>query len=179
MVNAESDPEGQARVAAFRSGLQQLGWAEGQSIRIDYHWGISEPGRAQTRVAEVVKLAPDVIVANGTPALAALRRATSSIPVVFVVVTDPVGAGYVQSLARPGGNVTGFSTFEPEIGSKWLELLREMAPGLARAITTSPARKLHTTRTSVARKRLGIQVIIQSAMSTGNEAGHGHRRRER
>jgi putative tryptophan/tyrosine transport system substrate-binding protein len=105
---------------------------EGRTLSIDYRWGIGDATRAQTSAADLVALAPDAIVANGTPALAAGQRATSRIPIVFVAVTDPVGAGYVQSLARPGGNITGFSTFEAEIGSKWLELLKELAPGLRR-----------------------------------------------
>jgi putative ABC transport system substrate-binding protein len=132
MVNSESDPEGQARINALRQGLQELGWTEGRNIWIDYRWAAGEPDRARSYAMELVTLAPDLILANGTPALAALHQAAHSIPVIFVVVTDPVGAGYVQSLARPGGNITGFSTFEPEIGSKWLELLKETAPGLKR-----------------------------------------------
>jgi putative ABC transport system substrate-binding protein len=132
MINAESDPEGQTRISVLRRGLQELGWIEGRNVRIDYRWAAGEPDHAQTYATELVTLAPDVILANGTPALKALHRATSSIPVVFVVVVDPVGAGYVQSLARPGGNITGFSTFEPEIGSKWVELLKEVAPDLRR-----------------------------------------------
>jgi putative ABC transport system substrate-binding protein len=95
-------------------------------------WGTGDPDRARTLATELISLAPDVIVAHGTPALTALYRATRTIPVVFVSVIDPVGAGYVQSLAQPGGNITGFSTFEPEIGGKWLELLKEIAPGVSR-----------------------------------------------
>jgi putative ABC transport system substrate-binding protein len=130
VLNAEGDPAGQTRVAAFRQVLQQSGWIEGGTLSIDYRWGIGDATRAQTSAADLVALAPDAIVANGTPALAAGKRATSRIPIVFVAVTDPVGAGYVQSLARPGGNITGFSTFEAEIGNKWLELLKEIARGL-------------------------------------------------
>jgi putative ABC transport system substrate-binding protein len=129
---AESDPEAQARIAAFRQGLRELGWTEGHNLRMELGWGTGDPERAQTLATELISLAPDVIVAHGTPALTALYRATSTIPVVFVSVIDPVGAGYVQSLALPGGNITGFSTFEPEIGGKWLELLKEIAPGLNR-----------------------------------------------
>jgi putative tryptophan/tyrosine transport system substrate-binding protein len=99
---------------------------------MDYRYGTGEPDRARIFVTELLSLAPDVIVAHGTPALTALHRATRRIPVVFVSVIDPVGAGYVESLALPGGNITGFSTFEPEIGGKWLELLKEVAPGLRR-----------------------------------------------
>jgi putative tryptophan/tyrosine transport system substrate-binding protein len=129
---AESDPEAQARVAAFRQGLRELGWTEGHNLRIELHWGTGDPDRARTSTTELMSLAPDVIVAHGTPALGALHRATRTIPVVFVSVIDPVGAGYVQSLALPGGNITGFSTFEPEIGGKWLELLKEIAPSLSK-----------------------------------------------
>ena len=128
---AESDPEGQARVLIFRNALQSLGWTEGSNLQIDYRWGAG-PDLSISYAAELVKLAPEVIVANGTPAVSALHQATRSIPVVFVVVVDPVGAGYVQNLAHPGGNITGFSTFEPEMGTKWLELLKEASPDLRR-----------------------------------------------
>src|SRR5262249_30795543 len=108
---AESDPEAQARVAAFPQGLRGLGWTEGHNLQIELRWGIGDPDRAQTSAMEVISLAPDVIVAHGTPGLTALHRATRTIPIVFVSVIDPVGAGFVQSLAVPGGNITGFSTF--------------------------------------------------------------------
>ena len=129
---AESDPEAQARVAAFRQGLRELGWTEGHNLQMELRWETGDPDRARTFATELISLAQDVIVAHGTPALTALHQATRTIPVVFVSVIDPVGAGYVHSLALPGGNITGFSTFEPEIGGKWLELLKEIAPGLSR-----------------------------------------------
>jgi putative ABC transport system substrate-binding protein len=129
---AESDPEAQARIAAFRQGLRELSWTEGHNLRMELRWGTGDPDRARIFATELTSLVPDVIVAHGTPALTALHRTTRNIPVVFVSVIDPVGAGYVQSLALPGGNITGFSTFEPEIGGKWLELLKEIAPGLRR-----------------------------------------------
>jgi ABC-type uncharacterized transport system substrate-binding protein len=125
------DREQQTRLAGFLQALQQLGWTEGRNLRIDFR-NASDPDRAQTAATELVALAPDAILAHGTPALAAVHRATHSIPIVFVVVVDPVGAGYVQSLARPGRNITGFSTFEPEIGGKWLELLKAISPNLTR-----------------------------------------------
>jgi putative ABC transport system substrate-binding protein len=128
---AEGDPETQKRVTLFRQALQQLGWAD-RNIQIDYRFGVGEAARARTSAAEIVALAPDVILVNGTPPLAALQEATHTIPIVFTVVVDPVGAGFVQNLARPGGNITGFSSFEPEIGGKWLELLKEVEPGLRR-----------------------------------------------
>jgi putative ABC transport system substrate-binding protein len=129
---AESDPEAQARVGAFRQGLRELGWTDGHNLRMELRWGTGDPDRARAFATELISLAPDVIVAHGTPALTALHRATRTIPVVFVSVIDPVGASYVQSLALPGANITGFSTFEPEIGGKWLELLKDIAPGLSR-----------------------------------------------
>ncbi len=128
---AEDDPQGQGRVMSFRHKLQELGWTEGRNLQIDYRWSAG-PDRAPSYAAELVRLGPEVIVANGSPALSALHQATRTIPVVFVVVVDPVGAGYVESLAHPGGNITGFSTFEPEMGTKWLELLRETSPALRR-----------------------------------------------
>jgi putative ABC transport system substrate-binding protein len=132
MVNAESDPEGQVRVKAFLQGLEEAGWSETRNLQIDYRWGAGEPDRARASAAELVALAPDAILANGSQATRALQQATRKIPVVFVVVADPVGSGFVQSPARPGANITGFSTFEPEIGGKWLELLTEFTPSLRR-----------------------------------------------
>ena len=132
MLNTETDPEGTKRLAAFRRSLEELGWIEGRNLVIDIRWGAGEPERARTFASELTALAPDAILANGTTALAALQRTTRTVPIVFAVVTDPVGAGFVESLARPGANITGFSTFDPEIGGKWLELLREVAPGLRR-----------------------------------------------
>jgi putative ABC transport system substrate-binding protein len=120
------------RVKAFLRELQKAGWSETHNLQIDYRWGVGEPDRARASAAELVALAPDAILANGTPAVGALRRVTRDIPVVFVVVADPVGSGFVQSPSRPGANITGFSTFEPEIGGKWLELLAEMTPSLRR-----------------------------------------------
>jgi putative ABC transport system substrate-binding protein len=128
MVNAGSDPDGQIRVYAFRQNLEELGWSESRNLRIELRWGAGSPERAVTHAVELVASEPDAILANGTPAVAALQGATTKIPIVFVVVTDPVGAGFVQNLARPGGNITGFSTFEPAMGNKWLELLKEIAP---------------------------------------------------
>ena len=130
MIHAEGDSEGEARIGVFHQRMSELGWIEGRNIRIDYRWGAAAPIRAKAAAADLVALAPDVILANGTPPTAALQKATRTIPVVFVVVTDPVGAGFVESQARPGANLTGFSTFEPEIGGKWLELLLEISPGL-------------------------------------------------
>jgi putative ABC transport system substrate-binding protein len=131
-VNLENDPASQGHIVAIRDGLRELGWVEGRNIRIDYYWGAGEPERARAYATELATNNPDVILAHGTPVVAALQRATRSVPIVFVVVTDPVGAGFVQSMAHPGGNITGFSTFEPEIGGKWLQSLKEISPGLRR-----------------------------------------------
>jgi putative ABC transport system substrate-binding protein len=132
MSYQESDPEAQQRVAAFRDALRDSGWADGRNAQIELRWFGGDRERAKAYAAELVQMAPDVIVVNGTPAVAAMRTLTDSIPVVFVVITDPVGAGFVQSLSHPGGNITGFSTFEPEIGGKWLELLKALSPELRR-----------------------------------------------
>ena len=137
LLHAESDPEAQPYVTAFRQGLLELGWTEGRNIHIDYLWGARTPDRARALAAQLVTQVPDVALVEGSPATAAMKLATSTIPVVFVVVADPVGGGYVQSLARPGGNITGFGTFEPEMGSKWLALLKEVAPNLRRVVCIS------------------------------------------
>jgi putative tryptophan/tyrosine transport system substrate-binding protein len=132
---AVDDPEGQARVTAFAQALQQLGWIEGRNMRIDYRW--ARAGRDvdlfHKYAPELVALAPDVILASGFPSMAALQPITRSVPVVFVLVADPVGAGFVESLARPGGNITGFATYEFSISAKWLELLKRIVPHVTRA----------------------------------------------
>jgi putative ABC transport system substrate-binding protein len=124
---AADEQQGQARVAAFLQGLQQLGWTDGRNVRIEYRWGPGDADRFRQYAAELVALAPDVILASGSPSVAALQHVTRTVPVVFASVGDPVGAGYVASLARPGGNVTGFTVFEYGLSGKWLELLRDRA----------------------------------------------------
>ncbi len=128
----ESDPEAQSRVAAFRQTLQELGWTEGRNLRIEYRW-TRTAGEFHSFVSEIVALAPDVILTGSTAALPIFQKATRTIPIVFVQVPDPVSAGHVASLARPGGNITGFTSYEHTIGSKWLGLLKEAAPGVRRA----------------------------------------------
>src|SRR3954454_5244023 len=132
MSYTENDQEGRERLAAFREALRDAGWVDGGNTRVEARWYAGEPEQAMVRARELVELAPDLIVVNGSPGVAALEGLTNTLPIVFVVVADPVGAGYVESLSRPGSNITGFSTFEPEIGGKWLELLKEIAPGLSR-----------------------------------------------
>jgi putative ABC transport system substrate-binding protein len=129
----ENDPETQARLAAFRQALEQLGWKEGRSIRIDYRFAPASPHQAQLFAKELVALHPDVLVGNSTPAAAALLSETRTIPIVFVGVSDPVGSHFVASFPQPGGSVTGFTNFEPSLIGKWLEILKEVAPSVTRA----------------------------------------------
>ena len=134
MARAESDPEGQRHASALQRGLEELGWSPGRNLRIEYRWPAGNIGLAQTYAKALVELRTDVMVANGTPSLVAARGATSTIPVVFVAVADPVAQGFVQSLARPGGIVTGFGAEEPGLGGKWVQLLAEIAPAI-RSVT--------------------------------------------
>ena len=132
MSLAEDDPEGQARIAAFLQALQQLGWIDGRNLRVDTRWAAGNADHNRDYANELVALAPDVLLATGSGTVAQLLRATRDIPIVFVLVPDPVGAKVVDSLARPGGNVTGFLQFEYGISGKWLELLKEIAPRVTR-----------------------------------------------
>jgi putative ABC transport system substrate-binding protein len=129
----QSDRAGQARIEAFRNGLQGLGWTDQRNVSFDYRFGDGSPGRVNVRASELVQSAPDVIVVAGDPALAELHRLTKTLPIVFTQVSDPVDSGFVASLARPGGNITGFQNFEPEMGGKWLGMLKELVPKLRRA----------------------------------------------
>jgi putative tryptophan/tyrosine transport system substrate-binding protein len=130
---AADDPESQARHAAFLQGLQEWGWGVGRNVAIDYRFAAGDADRFRKYAAELVALAPDIILATGTPVTAALLQATRTVPIVFAQVPDPVGNGFVASLARPGGNATGFTVFEYGISAKWLELLKEIAPSVTRA----------------------------------------------
>src|SRR4029450_152202 len=125
---AEDHVQAQLRVKALQKGLRDLGWVEGRNIRIDYRFAASDPNRIKEYVAELVRLAPDVIVANSTPVIAALRQATSTIPIVFAGLNDPVGQGFISSLSRPGGNITGFTFIEFAMVGKWIEMLRDASP---------------------------------------------------
>jgi putative ABC transport system substrate-binding protein len=133
MSDAEDNPQTQARVVAFFQGLRQLGWTDGQNARIDIRWGAGDADRIRTYAAELAALQPDVCLASGSPAVAALQR-SRLVPIVFVTVVDPVGAGFVASLARPGRNLTGFLLREYGMSAKWLELLKEVAPNMTRAV---------------------------------------------
>jgi ABC-type uncharacterized transport system substrate-binding protein len=133
MNAAADDRDGQARVIAFVQALQELGWTDGRNARVDIRWGAGDAERYRGYAAELIALAPDVILAPTSGVVAALQRATRAVPIVFVGVIDPVGAGFVASLARPGGNTTGFAAFEYGISGKWVALLKEIAPGVTRA----------------------------------------------
>jgi putative ABC transport system substrate-binding protein len=132
MALSANDPEGQARVAAFLQGLQELGWSVGRNVTIDIRWSTGNSADIRKYATELVALGPDLILAYSSNALASLLQVTRTVPIVFAVVADPVGAGYVDSLARPGGNITGFTPFEYSTSGKWLQLLKEIAPGVTR-----------------------------------------------
>jgi putative ABC transport system substrate-binding protein len=132
--SAENEPQTQSYLIAFRKALQELGWIEGRNIQVEYRFGASDVERIQRLAKELVNLQPDLIVGHATPATAALARETKIIPIVFVVVSDPVGSGFVASLSRPAGNMTGFINIEASMGGKWVEFLKEVSPGLARVV---------------------------------------------
>ena len=133
LTGAADDPESLARVGAFLQGLQQLGWTDGRNVRLEYRWGSADAERIRKSAAELVALAPDVILVSGNSGMAPLHRATRTVPIVFVNTSDPVGGGFATSLARPGGNATGFSSIEYGMSGKWLELLKQISPGVTRA----------------------------------------------
>ena len=134
LMGVADDREGQARVTALKQGLQELGWTDGRDIQIETRFGEADIGRIRTDAAELVALAPDVIVGQTTPVIRALRQATSSIPIVMAAVNDPVEQGFVSSLAHPAGNITGFMFIDFQMVGKWLEMLKEVAPGVSRAV---------------------------------------------
>jgi putative ABC transport system substrate-binding protein len=171
MNRVAGDPEGRARVAAFQDGLQQFGWTDGRNVRIDIRWGEDDADRERKYAAELVALAPDVILAAGTQGVAALQRVTRTLPVVFVGVGDPVGAGFVDSLARPGGNTTGFMVYEYSLAGKWLELRKEIAPSVTRAAVLrdpdSPAGIGQFSAIQAAAQPLGMEVNPVSVRDAG------------
>ena len=134
MGYSEADPEAKAMFSELAKGLSELGWTDGRNLRMEIRWAPGDTDLMRSYAKELVDLHPDVIVSNSTPVTAALKRATSTIPIVFAVVSDPVGSGFVENLSRPGGNITGFGSLQTSTASKWLELLTEVAPGLKRAV---------------------------------------------
>src|SRR4029078_10859162 len=164
MAVAENDADVRAGVAIFEQSLQDLGWKTGHNVRIDYRWGDAVAERIQARAKELVDLQPDVLIGHSTPSAKGLLKQTHSIPIVFLTVTDPLGQGLVASLSRPGGNITGFSVFEFSLGSKWLETLRLIAPGLRRITSifnpkTAPYYELYLKAISAAVPSLAVEAI--------------------
>ena len=160
---AENDPEVLARIVAFRQALERLGWTENRNIRVEHRYAGGDLGRIQADTAEVVRSAPDVIAASSTPIVAALKQATDTIPIVFSVVNDPVGQGFVATLPRPGGNITGFSFIDFPLIGKWLERLKEIAPGIRRVLLifnpdTSPFYSVFLREFGAAPASLGIEL---------------------
>jgi putative ABC transport system substrate-binding protein len=132
LVRAQNDSDGQVHAQVFEQEMQMLGWSKDHNVRFDYRWAAGDAERISTFAKEIVDARPDVIVGHTTTAIAALPRETHTIPIVFIAVTDPIGSGFVTSLSRPGRNVTGFIDLEPSLGSKWVELLKQMVPNLTR-----------------------------------------------
>ena len=171
----EADAEGQARVAALRLGLLEHGWVEGRNLEVDYRWGGANPSRIRAYAAELTALNPDVIFAAPSAALAEVQRATRTIPIVFAQVSDPVGTGFVDSLAHPGGNITGFALFEFTIGAKWLELLKQLAPSVTHAAViydpATPSASGFLPLIEAAGRRLGVDVSVHSVRDTSEIEG--------
>jgi putative ABC transport system substrate-binding protein len=164
MLFAQTDQQAHADYAAFTTELQRVGWTEGQNIRIDQRWANGDVSRLQALATELVDLKPDLVVVQGSAALAALQHATRTLPIIFAEVTDPVGQGFVESLARPGGNTTGFAMFELSMGEKWLDLLKKLSPStkqvaiLSNPVTsTAPFAKLYFQSINAAAPRFGIK----------------------
>jgi putative ABC transport system substrate-binding protein len=172
MAHADSDPEFQDYVAAFREGLQKLGWTEGRNIRLDFRWGALDDSELRQRSAkELIALKPDLIVTQNTPPTAAMLQQTRAIPIIFVIVADPVGSSFVKSLARPGGNATGFAIMEPTTVGKWAELLKEIAPGVNRAAilfnpATTPYADIYLNPFKAAAASLGLEAIVATVHDT-------------
>src|SRR5262252_6785980 len=166
MAHNDGDPEFQNYLSAFREGLQKLGWTEGRNVRIDTRWGALDDADLRQRSArELLALQPDIILTQNTPPTASMLQQTRTVPVVFVVVADPVGSGFVDSLARPGGNATGFTVMEPTTSAKWVELLKEIAPRVNRAAflfnpATAPFAGYYLDPFNAAAASLGVQAIV-------------------
>ena len=165
MMYAESDAQAQALVAVFRAGLRDLGWTEDHKIRLDYRWATSDSESIQRSAKELVALQPVLILSSSTPTTASLLQQTRTIPIIFANIVDPVGSGFVASLPRPGGNVTGFLNLEASMTGKWLELLKEIAPRVARVAivfnpSTAPYAEIYLTPFNTAAASLGVETIV-------------------
>jgi putative tryptophan/tyrosine transport system substrate-binding protein len=163
MGYAESDPAVQSYLAAFRGALAKLGWTDGSNLRIELRWGAADPDRMKTFAKELVDLRPDAILGTTTPVISALARETQTTPIVFAIVIDPIGSGFVASLAHPGGNITGFTTLDPALGSKWVGLLKEIAPHTVRAAllfnpTTASPLQIYMPSIQAAATSLAVEV---------------------
>ena len=167
MAYPESNPEGQTLIAALPQALRKLGWTEGGNVRIEVRWGALDDGAAMSRSAkELLALEPEVIVTQNTPATAAMRQQTNSVPIVFALVSDPVGSGFAESLARPGGNVTGFTNLVPSLAGKWVELLKEIAPNVVRVgILSNPITAPYVTRFYEPALKAAAQTLAVNATS--------------
>jgi putative ABC transport system substrate-binding protein len=167
-----NDPQVKVWLTSFEDGLQKLGWDQGRNLTIDYRWPGGDEGRLQTYAAELVRMAPDVLFAAATPALVALQRETRSLPIVFVQVSDPVRLGFVASLARPGGNMTGFTNFEYSIGGKWLELLKDTAPATNRVAIIfdpdNPSQAQYVQGIEAGAPSFGMQLTLAAARNAGD-----------
>jgi putative ABC transport system substrate-binding protein len=173
---AEDDPTAQSWIAAFRHALTQLGWSEGNNLRMEVRWGAADPHRISTLAKELVDLRPDAIFDQTTPVTDALARATQTIPIVFVYVGDPIGSGFVASLARPGRNITGFTYLEPTTGGKWVELLKEIAPRTTRVALlfnpdTSPPLKFYMPSIQAAASSFAVEASIAPVHARDEIAG--------
>jgi len=173
MPGREGDPDSQARIAAFRQGFADLGWKDGQNVHIEYRWADGKIELIRQYAEELVALAPNVILANSSPVIEALKKITSSIPIVFALVNDPVGQGFAKSLSHPGGNITGFTFTNPEMIGKWVGLLKDMAPGITRAAllfnpSTAPfyPNFLHEIGTT---RRLAVTELVLTPVDTPTE----------
>src|SRR5262245_46805606 len=172
LMGVADDREGQARVTGLKQGLQELGWTDGRNIQIETRFGEADAGRIRAHAAELTALGPDVIVANTTPVIRAVRQATSSIPIVMVGVNDPVEQGFVSSLAHPGGNITGFALVDFQMVGKWLEMLKEAAPSVSRAVLMfnpdmSPQYYLYLRSFEAMPRSIAAEVTASPARNTG------------
>jgi putative tryptophan/tyrosine transport system substrate-binding protein len=172
MLYPEDDSEGQLRATAFQQGLQRLGWSVGRNIQIDFQWGFGNADWIRSAAVRLLRLSPDVILANGTPAAKTMQQSSRTVPVIFIAGSDPVVDGLVSSLAQPGGNLTGFYVLEPSLGAKLLGLLKEIAPNVARvAILSNPDAKAQSSwQTSVATAavKLGVEAV-EAPLRDSNE----------